>query len=443
MALLKATLSGWPFFWPEICSQSLRESFGAANTDQNQPLNPIDWVLELMLKKSVTIFGSILVLLQIVISLSAKAYELPAPSVLLAPSPLNSHRPELEKESVKYIVLHTTESPYPSCYIKLKARGEAHFLVRQSGVIDQFIYLDRLARHAGRSEWKGKKSVDHESIGIEIEGVHNIPPNLAQQAALKSLVPWLQKKFKIRSENVLTHSMVAYGKPNRFWSQDHRGRKRCGMMLQRNDLRFNIGLKRRAQNDLDVIENRLMIADEPLFAFLYNPKVGPEIFSLKSGPSIRSYLLPLNLPQTAYFRQFAVPSPTVEPSETATSAEDAGTVEFIDADAFAGDGARAIGDQYAASTTIYFFARGTIRTGAELEATKFPADPRALPKQTKILVGYIYGGKVTEHRSAFSIANKFWNDPSTFYRFPDHSIKTGDEVNQSSIKIGTIVLFQR
>jgi hypothetical protein len=109
------------------------------------------------------------------------------------------------------------------------------------------------------------------------------------------------------------------------------------------------------------------------------------------------------------------------------------------------DGSRArdlAGDLYADSTTIYFFPNGLIRTGAELNKN---ASLRKLlerpPKGTRVLAGYIYGGYVQGVRSASRIAGRKWNYPSTFYRFPDGRILSGDEIDDQKIPGRTLVFL--
>ena len=95
------------------------------------------------------------------------------------------------------------------------------------------------------------------------------------------------------------------------------------------------------------------------------------------------------------------------------------------------------------STTIYFFPDGYIRTGAELNNSR---STRKLlsntPEKTKILLGYVYGGYVKNRRPPSSIAGVKWNYPSTYYRYPDGSIVSGDDINDKDVPAGTLVFYQ-
>ena len=111
------------------------------------------------------------------------------------------------------------------------------------------------------------------------------------------------------------------------------------------------------------------------------------------------------------------------------------------------DGATAkevAGTASTSSTTIYFFPDGFIRTGAELKSRrsyqKLLNDP---PKETKVLIGYVYGGYVKSRRPPSSIAGVKWNYPSTYYRYPNGSIVNGDDINDKEIPPGTLVFYQR
>jgi hypothetical protein len=69
------------------------------------------------------------------------------------------------------------------------------------------------------------------------------------------------------------------------------------------------------------------------------------------------------------------------------------------------------------------------------------AQIRALPASTRILVGYIFGGYISKNRSAYDICGAKWKHPSTYYKFPDGSIRTGNQINENSIPQKTLVLF--
>jgi hypothetical protein len=150
-------------------------------------------------------------------------------------SPLNKKRPR--RPSTRYIILHTTEGEEEGSLRKIVRYGEAHYCVCPSGKVCRIIDKDKIAKHAGRSMWEGRSAIDNHSIGIEVVGYHNKDITDAQYAALRELLSQLKSLYGIADKNVLTHSMVAYGRPNRFHHDSHRGRKRCGMIFARADVR--------------------------------------------------------------------------------------------------------------------------------------------------------------------------------------------------------------
>ncbi len=64
----------------------------------------------------------------------------------------------------------------------------AHFFIRRSGEVLQFVStLDR-AWHAGASTWQGRDQCNDHSVGVELEGLEGSPFESAQYRALNALV---------------------------------------------------------------------------------------------------------------------------------------------------------------------------------------------------------------------------------------------------------------
>jgi len=74
--------------------------------------------------------------------------------------------------------------------------------------------------------WNGVENLSDHSLGIELEGFHDVPFTEAQYRSLRWLVRVLRRRFGIASRDVLEHYRVAYAHPNRFHSRTSRGRKR-------------------------------------------------------------------------------------------------------------------------------------------------------------------------------------------------------------------------
>jgi hypothetical protein len=103
-----------------------------------------------------------------------------------------------------------------------------------------------------------------------------------------------------------------------------------------------------------------------------------------------------------------------------------------------------LGSAERAATTTYLFPSGSVRTGAELSGD---AEGRGLlqrlPPGTRILVGYVNAGSVTRSRSLTRVAGDRWNYPSTYYRVPGGSVRSGAEIRNQRVPHGTLVFFRR
>ncbi len=377
-------------------------------------------------------------------------------------SPLNDKRPI--RPETRYIILHTTEGELQGSLRKVRQYGEAHYFVTPSGEVFRIIDHRRIATHAGRSMWEGRSTIDNYSIGIEVVGFHDRDITEAQYTALRELLRQLKSLYRIKDDNVLTHSMVAYGRPNQFHPKRHRGRKRCGMIFANPDVRRRLGLDAAPARDPDVTAGRLVAADPELHRFLYQPHVSPAATPSKDPMVIAKGVNAWRIarekyddPATVYvypdgrrFRGSEISKWESIPAGTRVlflEGEQEREQEFEGFLEIGRDGNTVqdlAGDLYADSTTIYFFPDGLIRTGAELNRT--PAFRRLLsspPKGTRVLAGYVYGGYVQPRRPPSRIAGKKWNYPSTFYRLPDGRILSGDEIDDKAIPGRTLVFMLR
>ncbi|HVC11591.1 MAG TPA: 1,6-anhydro-N-acetylmuramyl-L-alanine amidase AmpD [Burkholderiales bacterium] len=86
-------------------------------------------------------------------------------------------------------------------------RVSAHFFLRRSGELVQFVPVQRRAWHAGESAWRARARCNDYSIGIELEGTDNTTFSDAQYARLAALTRTLCVALPIR--DVAAHSDVA------------------------------------------------------------------------------------------------------------------------------------------------------------------------------------------------------------------------------------------
>jgi hypothetical protein len=374
-------------------------------------------------------------------------------------SPLNRER--AIRKRTDYLLLHTTEGPTKGSLNKLHRYGECHYLVGSDGHVYRIVNKRRIAFHAGRSMWRGQTNLDSCSVAIEVAGYHNRDISAVQYKALKSLIESLQQLYKISDERVLTHSMVAYGSPNRWHKRSHRGRKRCGMLFAKRDVRKRLGLEKQPLFDPDVKAGRLVNADPHLARVLYGSAheqvqataafqgIGTRVISpgrsawdiardqYKSEATV--YIFPDGKRKRGneVTNWKAMPSGTrVVLSEAQRENEPEGLL------AVGKEGSRVAdiaGDEICSKTTIYFMPDGRVRQGHELSESAV----RRFPEGTRMLVGYVHGGYVTAKRSAYDICGEKWSSAATFYRFRDGSIVSGDQLKQGAIPPMCMVFFEQ
>ncbi len=301
--------------------------------------------------------------------------------------------------------------------------------------------------------------LDKVSIGIEVVGYHNKPLTAAQIAALRELLRQLQAIYQVPDQRVLPHSMVAYGRPNRWHPHSHRGRKRCAMLMAQTSLRRQLGLTDKPAYDPDVRAGRLRVADPYLERILYGPDTArPEAVSggsnvIAKGRSAWDIAREkYNAASTVYtfpggkvMRGNEITQWNAMPSGTrvtvdASDGEGSGDAERVQVIGRDGASAQTIaGEEWNRSTTLYFLANQRVLQGDQLQAS----DVSRLVAGTRMLVGYTHGGRIAAKRSAFDICGPRWNLPSTFYRLPDGRLLHGGEIDERGIPNGTLVFFQQ
>ena len=130
---------------------------------------------------------------------------------------------ELKKrkpDQIKFIIFHYTgmkrESEAIERLTSIKSRVSCHYLIKDNGEIVVMVPDLYEAWHAGVSSWKNFKSLNKNSIGIEISNPgHDFNYKIfskKQIQSIKKLSRFLIKKYKIDQKNILGHSDIA---PNR------------------------------------------------------------------------------------------------------------------------------------------------------------------------------------------------------------------------------------
>jgi N-acetylmuramoyl-L-alanine amidase len=118
---------------------------------------------------------------------------------------------------IKFIIFHYTgmksESDALNRLTDIQSEVSCHYLIKNNGEIVKMVPDLYIAWHAGKSSWKNYKSLNQNSIGIEITnpgheyGYKNFTKK--QITALLKLSKFLIKKYKIIPKNILGHSDIA------------------------------------------------------------------------------------------------------------------------------------------------------------------------------------------------------------------------------------------
>jgi N-acetyl-anhydromuramoyl-L-alanine amidase len=86
----------------------------------------------------------------------------------------------------------------------------AHFLIRRTAELLQFVSCDQRAWHAGPSSWQGRDNCNDYSVGIELEGLEGHTFEPAQYTALAQLLNQLAQRYPLQA--VVGHEHIAPGR---------------------------------------------------------------------------------------------------------------------------------------------------------------------------------------------------------------------------------------
>jgi len=120
-------------------------------------------------------------------------------------------------KEIKFIIFHYTgmekESEAISKLTNIQSEVSCHYLIKKNGEIIEMVPESYTAWHAGKSSWGRCKSLNKNSIGIEITNPgHELSYRKFSQKQISSLLrlsSFLIKKYKIDLKNILGHSDVA------------------------------------------------------------------------------------------------------------------------------------------------------------------------------------------------------------------------------------------
>ncbi len=376
---------------------------------------------------------------------------------------LNPRFKKVSRKNTTYIIVHTSELGLEST-LRVVSKGKlfpngrrtdgghTHYVIARNGRTYRIMDKTDVADHAGRSMWNGEMDLSNISIGIELVGYHYAPISDQQYRSLGMLIDILQGVYNLDDRAVLTHSQVAYGVPNRWFRENHRGRKRCA----KNFIRAKAGLGSAWSYDPDVNAGRLM-ADAQLADVFYgrlNIDAQSDEANIISklntawviaGEDYDSSTTVYQFPNGSLYTgaQIAgkigwnrIPAKTVVLLNQESKVEllkDNGPVKTIS------DGITAwslAGKSYNHDTTIYFLPSGHIKPGSMI------SDWDDLPMRTKMIIGYKGPYPLRKDNSAFRIAGSSYKDQQTLYYLPSKKLLGGNEIKDfSQIQSGTLVFL--
>ena len=133
---------------------------------------------------------------------------------------INFNLPKRSKKKIIFIIIHYTGMKNEVKAIRklcdCRSNVSSHYFIKNNGEILNLVPDLYVAWHAGKSSWKQYKFLNKFSIGIEISNPgheHGYREfNASQISSLISVLKYLQKKYGIKSQNILGHSDIA---PNR------------------------------------------------------------------------------------------------------------------------------------------------------------------------------------------------------------------------------------
>ena len=122
-----------------------------------------------------------------------------------------------KKSEIKFIIFHYTgmksEKKAINKLLDYNSKVSCHYLIKNNGDIIKMVPEIYQAWHAGISSWKKFKSLNNNSIGIEIANPgHEFKYKKFSNKQIYSLIKltkYLMKKFKINSKSILGHSDIA------------------------------------------------------------------------------------------------------------------------------------------------------------------------------------------------------------------------------------------
>ena len=215
----------------------------------------------------------------------------------------NFNLPKRAKNKIKFIIIHYTGMKKESAAIRRlqdpNSKVSSHYLIKKNGEIINLVPDLYEAWHAGVSSWKHFKSLNKNSIGIEITNPghqHGYKRFSKKQIfSLQKLLNILTKKYKIEKKYILGHSDISPGR------KKDPGEKFPWEMLAKNKLSFwhNLDQKKikkfREKNLITTIEENLFLKNLHKIGYndvkKFNPKKNIKYLTLAFQRRFRQSLV--------------------------------------------------------------------------------------------------------------------------------------------------------
>lgn len=357
---------------------------------------------------------------------------------------LNKRFKKKRRISTRYIIVHTSEAGLKSTLRTLSrgksmgryrtVGGHSHYTIARDGRVYRVLSHSYRADHAGLSMWNGVEDISSHSLGIELVGFHYSTITNQQYRSLTLLLNQLQRVYKVRDKNVLTHSQVSYGRPNLWFKRPHRGRKRCALNFQRE----RAGLGDAWRYDPDVRKGRLL-RDHHIYAMFYKrkprkkrPKQPVEIQPVKPAETVTSTAPPATTTTSSNPTGDAEPQASTEPGAITVNLKSVNNVSNIISKL--NTAWNIAGEDYDDSTTLYVLPDNRRVRGDQLEKM---IGWNNIPKGTTVLLnqspelqekkGPVF--TITKELTAWSFAQRDYRKHSTIYFLPDGRVRPGNRMS--------------
>ena len=207
-------------------------------------------------------------------------------------SPNFNPKKRLSKQ-IKFIIFHYTGMKSESDALRrltdIQSEVSCHYFIKNNGEIINMLPDLYIAWHAGKSSWKNYKSLNQNSIGIEITNPgheHGYKKFKQKQiSSLLKLTKSLIKRYNILPKNILGHSDIALQRkkdPGEKFPWEYLSKKNIGVWHTLNDKQ-------------ELIKNRKLKINKEEEAFFYK-----NLF--KIGYSKKKLL---NINRVKYLRELA------------------------------------------------------------------------------------------------------------------------------------------